>query len=63
MSKKTIVFNSFTAANDYNFGTQMTEWLSVFLPTHKTFKGICLAIVGKFLKKKLRILFVFETIL
>ena len=31
----------------------------VFLPTNKTFEGICLAIVGRFLQKGLRILFVF----
>ena len=54
-------------------GAQMTKRLSgvpfyvftfyvffVFLPTNKTFEGICLAIVGRFLQKELRILFVFE---
>ena len=25
-----MVFNSFTATNDYNFGMQMTEWPSCF---------------------------------
>ena len=35
----------------------------VFLPTNKTFEGICLAYVGKFLQKELWILFLFETIL
>ena len=33
----------------------------VFLPTIKTFEGICIAIVGQFLQKELWILFVFET--
>ena len=33
----------------------------VFLPTIKTFEGICIAIVGLFLQKELWILFVFET--
>ena len=32
----------------------------VFLPTNKTFEGICLDTVGRFLQKGLRILFVFE---
>ena len=35
-----MVFNSFTATNDNNFGMQMTEW------------QICLAIVGKFLQRE-----------
>ena len=51
-----MIFNSFTVANDYNFGA-MSEpprsWLSVFLPTNKTFEGICLAFAGKFLQKEL----------
>ena len=25
-----LIFNSFIAANDYNFGVQLTEWLSCF---------------------------------
>ena len=33
-----MVFNSFTATNDNNFGMQMTEW------------QICLAIVGNFFR-------------
>ena len=32
----------------------------VFLPTNKTFEGICLDTVGRFLQKGSRILFVFE---
>ena len=36
-----MVFNSFTATNDNNFGMQMTEW------------QICLAIVEKFLQREL----------
>ena len=56
-----MVFNSITAADDYNFGAQMTEnGCRVFLPTNKAFKGIYLA---KFLQMELWILFVFETIL
>ena len=35
----------------------------VFLTTNKTFEGICLALAGKFLQKKLRILRAFKTIL
>ena len=34
-----------------------------FLPTNKTFEGICLALAGKFLQKELWILFVFKIIL
>ena len=50
-----IVFNSFTVANDYNFGAQLPKGRGrrVFSPTNKTFKGICLAIAGKFLRKEL----------
>ena len=56
-----MVFNSITAADDYNFGAQMTEnGCRVFLPTNKAFKGIYLA---KFLQMELWILFVFEIIL
>ena len=36
-----MVFYSFTATNDNNFGMQMTEW------------QICLAIVEKFLQREL----------
>ena len=43
----------------------MTERLRrrFFLPTNKTFEGICLALSGKFLQKELWILFVFKIIL
>ena len=34
-----------------------------FLPTNKTFEGICLALAGKFLQKELWFLFVFKIIL
>ena len=33
------------------------------LATNKTFEGVCLAVVGKFLQKELWILFVFKIIL
>ena len=57
-------FNSFyTVADGYNLGTKWPNGRRVFLPTIKTFEGICLAIVGKFLQKELWSLFVFETLL
>ena len=36
-------FNSFTVANDYNFGAQWPNGRRrrFFLPTIKTFEGIC----------------------
>ena len=34
-----------------------------FLPTNKTFEGICLTLAGNFLQKELWILFVFKIIL
>ena len=34
-----------------------------FLPTNKTFEGICLVLSGKFLQKELWFLFVFKIIL
>ena len=42
-------FNSFTVANDYNFGAQWPNGRGrgFFLPTNKTFEGICLALAGK----------------
>ena len=59
-----IVFNSFyTVADGYNSGSKWPNGRRVFLPTNKTFKGICLAIVRKFLQKELWSLFVFETLL
>ena len=54
-----MIFNSYTVANDYNFG----RGRHFFLPTNKTFEGICLALAGKFLQKELWILFVFKIIL
>ena len=38
-----MIFNSFTVANDYNFGAQWPNGRLIFLPTNKTFEGICLA--------------------
>ena len=60
-----MIFNSITVANDYNFGAQWPNGRSChfFLPTNKTFEGICLAIAGKISSKELWILFVFKTIL
>ena len=47
-----MIFNSFIAVNDFNFGTQITGWLSCFLANkRKLFEGICLALVGTFLQK------------
>ena len=58
-------FNSFTVANDYNFGVQWPNGRvrRFFLPTNKTFEGICLALAGNFLQKELWIIFVFKIIL
>ena len=60
-----MIFNSFTAANDYNFGTQWSNGHGrrFILPTKKTFEGICLALSGKFIQKELWILFPFKIIL
>ena len=59
-----MIFNSVTVANDYNLaGAQWPNGCRVFLPTNKTFEGICWALSGKFLQKELWILFVFRTIL
>ena len=54
-----MIFNSFTVANDYNFGAQWPNGRGrhFFLPTNKTFDGIHLARAGKFLQKELWILF------
>ena len=53
-----MIFNSFTVANNYNFGAQWPNGCGrrFFLPTNKTFEGICLAPSGKFLQKELWIL-------
>ena len=59
-----MTLNSFTVANDYNFGAQWSNGRGrrFFLPTNKTFEGICLPLAGKFLPKELWI-FVFKIIL
>ena len=51
-----MIFNSSTVArNDYNFGVQWPSGRGrrFFLPTNKTFEGICLALAGKFPQKEL----------
>ena len=60
-----MIFNSFTVANDYNFGARWPNGHGrrFFLATNKTFEGICLTLEGKFLEKELWILFVFKIIL
>ena len=59
---KNVIFNSFTVANDYNFGVQWPNGRShcFFLATNKTFEGVCSDIAGKFLQKELWTLFVFK---
>ena len=58
-----MIFLSFTVANDliYNLGAQWPNGRRIFLPTNKTFEGICLALSGKFLQNELWILFVLKT--
>jgi len=46
-----MTFNLLIAANDYNFGAQMTEKPSRFLAYQH--KSICLAFAGIFLQKAL----------
>ena len=60
-----MIFNSFTVANDYNFGARWPNGRGrrFFLVTNKTLEGVCLALAGKFLQKELWILFVFKIIL
>ena len=59
-----MIFNSFTVANDYNFGAQWPNDRRVFLPTNKTLEGIfVLALAGKYLQKESWVLSIFETIL
>ena len=60
-----MIFNSFTVANDYNFGARWPNdrGRRFFLPTNKSFEAICLALAGKFLQKELWIRFVFKIIL
>ena len=50
-----MIFDYFTVANDYNFGAQWPDGRGrrFFLPTNKTFEGICLALEEKFLQKEL----------
>ena len=50
-----MTFNSFTVANDYNFGTRRPNGCGrrFFLATNKTFEGVCLALAGKFFQKEL----------
>ena len=59
-----MTLNSFTVANDYNFGAQWPNGRGrrFFLPTNKTFEGNCVPLAGKFLPKELWI-FVFKIIL
>ena len=47
-----MILNSFTAADDYNFSAQWPNGRGrrFFLPTNKTFEGICLALAEKFLQ-------------
>ena len=60
-----MIFNSFTVANDYNFGGRWPNGRGrrIFLATNKTFEGVCLALAGKSLQKELLILFLFKIIL
>ena len=41
----------FTVTNDYDFGAQWPSGSRVFLPTNKTFEGICLALARKCLQR------------
>ena len=60
-----MIFNSFTVANDYNFGARWPNGRGrrFFLATNKTFEGVCLALAGKILQKELWNLFLFKIIL
>ena len=61
-----MIFNWFTVANNYyNIGAQWpnSRGHRFFLPTNKTFEGICLVLEGKFLQKELWILFVLKIVL
>ena len=48
-----MIFNSFTIGNDNNFAAQWPNGRGsrFFLPTNKTFEGICLAPAGNFFKR------------
>ena len=50
-----MIFNSFTVANDYNFGAPLPNGRArrFFLATNKPFEGVCLTLAGKFLQKEL----------
>ena len=50
-----MIINSFTVANDYNFGAPLPNCRGrrFFLATNKTFEGVCVALAGKFLQKEL----------
>ena len=50
-----MIFNSFTVANDYKIGARWPNGRGrrFILPTNKTFDGVCFALAGKFLQKKL----------
>ena len=50
------ILNSFTPANDYNFGAQWPNGRRVFLLANKTLEGICVA-WRKRSKKKISALF------
>ena len=52
-----MIFNSFIAANDYNFVVQLTKQPYIFLLINKTFEGSCLAVAESFLQKALSIFF------
>ena len=51
--KTMMIFDSFIAANDYNFGEQMTELLSLFLADNESVLRHCLALAETFLQKEL----------
>jgi len=56
-----MIFNSFTVANDCNFGARWPNGRGrrIIIETNKTFEGVCFALGGKFLQKELWILFVY----
>ena len=57
-----MIFNSFTVANDYNFGARWPNGRGrrFSLATNKTFGGVSLALAGKFLQKEFWILLYFK---
>ena len=65
ITQKMMIFNSFTVANDLFAIMARNDRTAVgffFLTTNKTFKGICLALSGKFLERELWILFALKTV-